>query len=211
MFSEVHNIKKILVLQGKNGICECNINGLLLHWGKEVMKMSDLAVKKDVDTSDKIKNLTKEEREIIRLKLKTNRLLEVNRELRKNIENLKAALEKLLKGNQDLNSEGTFEIYFKNILNFLKYLNTEAQWLEFKNNTFNKEYRRIEKKEFERIFNEAVNSEVDYQQFVKAIANMGILKSVDGKEVFSANIEGKTRRVYMIRKSVFELPGLRVL
>lgn len=173
--------------------------------------MSDLAVKKDVDTSDKIKNLTKEEREIIRLKLKTNRLLEVNRELRKNIENLKAALEKLLKGNQDLNSEGTFEIYFKNILNFLKYLNTEAQWLEFKNNTFNKEYRRIEKKEFERIFNEAVNSEVDYQQFVKAIANMGILKSVDGKEVFSANIEGKTRRVYMIRKSVFELPGLRVL
>ena len=99
-------------------------------------------------------------------------------------------------------------IYITRILAFLAELQKSALWLDYKNNTANtKEYYRVDKRDFENILAAYTDDKVTARNFIRYMVCLGIMKSND-KEIFSVIVNGKSRRVYMIRKTAVDLPGV---
>ena len=91
---------------------------------------------------------------------------------------------------------------------FLAELQKSALWLDYKNNTANtKEYYRVDKRDFENILAAYTDDKVTARNFIRYMVCLGIMKSND-KEIFSVIVNGKSRRVYMIRKTAVDLPGV---
>ena len=133
--------------------------------------------------------MSSEELEIARLKAKANKLIDVNQQL---------VREK---------AKFTF-IYITRILVFLAELQKSALWLDYKNNTANtKEYYRVDKRDFENILAAYTDDKVTARNFIRYMVCLGIMKSND-KEIFSVIVNGKSKRVYMIRKTAVDLPGV---
>lgn len=141
------------------------------------------------------------QKEILRLKVKVNTLLDINAGLDRQLKQLNSN-----KKQQSDNAEDVVGQYFRAIGIYMRAANKKDLWLSYKNSTANtKDYYRADKKEFESLFDEINNSELDYQQFVGIMADLGILKTADNKQVFTVTVNGKSKRVYMIRKSAVEL------
>lgn len=156
--------------------------------------------------------MSSEELEIARLKAKTNKLIDVNEQLvkeKKQLQETIRRLQKCSKEDSDITEEDqlTF-IYIKRIFHFIDELKRSALWLDYKNNTANtKEYYRVDKRDFENILAAYTDDKVTARNFIRYMVCLGIMKSND-KEIFSVIVNGKSRRVYMIRKTAVDLPGV---
>lgn len=150
--------------------------------------------------------MSSEELEIARLKAKANKLIDVNQQLVREKAQLQETIQRLQRFSNAEN-ELTF-IYITRILAFLAELQKSALWLDYKNNTANtKEYYRVDKRDFENILAAYTDDKVTARNFIRYMVCLGIMKSND-KEIFSVIVNGKSRRVYMIRKTAVDLPGV---
>lgn len=163
--------------------------------------------------------MSSEALEIARLKMKTNKLIDANEQLIKEKEQLQETIQRLqrIEGSREddsgISEEDRFTfLYIKRIFRFISDLKRMALWLDYKNNTANtKEYYRIEKRDFETILATYTNEMVSAHDLIHFMVNLGILKSSDSKEIFSVIVAGKSRRVYMVRKTAVDLPGVQEL
>lgn len=143
-----------------------------------------------------------EDKEIMRLKHKVNRLLDVNDELRREIESLK--------GRVTVQPVDEIDGYTQKLLVLLKELRSPSfYWLPYKNNTINaRGFYRVEKKYLDRTLIRLFGEEFDKKIFIAFLANIGIFKSdEDGNILFSVCINQKNMRAYFIRKEAVDLPG----
>lgn len=158
--------------------------------------------------------MSSEELEIARLKAKANKLIDVNQQLVREKAQLQETIQRLQRvSNAEIESGASEEdkftfIYITRILVFLAELQKSALWLDYKNNTANtKEYYRVDKRDFENILAAYTDDKVTARNFIRYMVCLGIMKSND-KEIFSVIVNGKSKRVYMIRKTAVDLPGV---
>ena len=93
------------------------------------------------------------------------------------------------------------EFRIKEVIHVLNILTKEAKWLDSAYQTSSsRNYYRIKTDDFEDILDKALIN-IPRKKMIKVMANIGILKCDDGHYTYSATIQRKMYRVYMLKKS----------
>lgn len=191
--------RKILIKQGIIGTLQCKKKQFFLHEYGKVIKLVGERQRED---------------ELSRLKTKVNLLLDVKEKMQAENQRLKKMVEEYKVAESDplLPApvyEGRDELYMRMVLVFMKSLKRENKWLEFKNKTANaKEYYRIDKVDFDRIMVGIVSQtteDLEEKALIKVMINVGILKCVDGRELFPVVSGDFPRKAYLVKKSAIDM------
>lgn len=136
-----------------------------------------------------------ENSEVVRLKKKINALIELLEKTQREKQYLNAFVDSYIQNNVPV------EFRIKEVIHVLNILTKEAKWLDSAYQTSSsRNYYRIKTDDFEDILDRALIN-IPRKKMIKVMANIGILKCEDGHYTYSATIQRKMYRVYMLKKS----------
>lgn len=172
-------------------IIRCNKNYLLLHelkkWGDRML--TGMEVQSESGQSKG------ENSEVVRLKKKINALIELLEKTQREKQYLNTFVDSYIQDNAPV------EFRIKEVIHVLNILIKEAKWLDSAYQTLSsRNYYRIKTDDFEDILDRALIN-IPRKKMIKIMANIGILKCDDGHYTYSATIQRKMYRVYMLKKS----------
>ena len=172
-------------------IIRCNKNYLLLHelkkWGDRML--TGMEVQRESGQSKD------ENSEVVRLKKKINALIDLLEKTQKEKQYLNTFVDSYIQNNAPV------EFRIKEVIHVLNILTKEAKWLDSAYQTSSsRNYYRIKTDDFEDILDKALIN-IPRKKMIKVMANIGILKCDDGHYTYSATIQRKMYRVYMLKKS----------
>lgn len=172
-------------------IIRCNKNYLLLHelkkWGDRML--TGMEVQRESGQSKG------ENSEVVRLKKKINALIELLEKTQREKQYLNTFVDSYIQNN------ALVEFRIKEVIHVLNILIKEAKWLDSAYQTLSsRNYYRIKTDDFEDILDRALIN-IPRKKMIKIMANIGILKCDDGHYTYSATIQRKMYRVYMLKKS----------
>ena len=172
-------------------ILRCNKNYLILHelkkWGDRML--TGMEVQRESGQSKD------ENSEVVRLKKKINALIDLLEKTQKEKQYLNTFVDGYIRNNAPV------ELRIKEVINVLNILTKEAKWLDSSYQTSSsRNYYRIKTDDFEDILDKALIN-IPRKKMIKVMANIGILKCDDGHYTYSATIQRKMYRVYMLKKS----------
>ena len=167
-------------------IIRCNKNYLILHelkkWGDRML--TGMEVQRESGQSKG------ENSEVVRLKKKINALIELLEKTQREKQYLNTFVDSYIQNNAPV------EFRIKEVIHVLNILTKEAKWLDSAYQTSSsRNYYRIKTDDFEDILDNP------RKKMIKVMANIGILKCDDGHYTYSATIQRKMYRVYMLKKS----------
>lgn len=158
--------------------------------------------------------------EEMRLKIKINRLIDTNEELKKENEKLKVIAENLKKSIMLLEETNPMAAsmpevntykYLIHMYDLLQHLKVSDLIIPAKNMTpITKEFYRVEKTAFESVIASMLDPELDSNKLLKLMVNLGVLRKVENKVVFAVTAAGAPKRVYMIKKTAIDLPEIAI-
>lgn len=172
-------------------IIRCNKNYLLLHelkkWGDRML--TGMEVQRESGQSKG------ENSEVVRLKKKINALIELLEKTQREKQYLNTFVDSYIQNNAPV------EFRIKEVIHVLNILTKEAKWLDSAYQTSSsRNYYRIKTEDFEDVLDRTLVN-IPRKKMIKIMANIGVLKCDDGHYTYSATIQRKMYRVYMLKKS----------
>ena len=172
-------------------IIRCNKNYLLLHelkkWGDRML--TGMEVQRESGQSKD------ENSEVVRLKKKINALIDLLEKTQEEKQYLNTFVDGYIRNNAPV------ELRIKEVIHVLNILTKEAKWLDSSYQTSSsRNYYRIKTEDFEDVLDRTLVN-IPRKKMIKIMANIGVLKCDDGHYTYSATIQRKMYRVYMLKKS----------